>query len=229
MTHSTLTPLAIIIAGAIVAGVVVYANNDSAVVNHGAPNGGFENTGSSQARNVNPVTEDDHIFGNPDAKVTIVEYSDFECPFCGRLHPTLKQIVAEYPDDVNWVYRHLPLPSHPNAIPAAVASECVAELAGNDAFWSFGDTLFENQRSLHQALYLRTALELGISESDFITCLESDRYRSKVTEDARNAQLSGGSGTPFNIVIDANGNPFPFAGALPYENMRAIIEIALAQ
>ena len=91
-----------------------------------------------------PISGDDHIFGNKNADVIIVEYSDFECPFCQQFHPTLKQIVADYDGQVAWAYRHLPLESlgHVNAKPAAEASECVAELGGNDAFWQYTNLLF---------------------------------------------------------------------------------------
>ena len=90
------------------------------------------------------VTKDDYIYGDEDAPITLVEFSDFECPFCARAHGTFERLVAER-DDIAWVYRHLPLESiHPNAEPAARASECIAELEGNDAFWNFADTVFDD-------------------------------------------------------------------------------------
>jgi len=93
-----------------------------------------------------PVLETDHVAGNPDAPITIIEYSDFQCPFCSRAHPTVARVVEESDGEINWVYRHFPLTNiHPAAYPASVASECVAELAGNDAFWVFTDTLFALQ------------------------------------------------------------------------------------
>ena len=86
------------------------------------------------------VTAEDHLFGNPDAPVTIIEYSDFECPYCARFHPTLEQVVAESNGSVNWVYRHWPI--H-NTIEKLVAAECVAKIKGNDAFWKYADLLFK--------------------------------------------------------------------------------------
>jgi len=95
------------------------------------------------------ISDTDHVLGKANAKVTIVEFSDFQCPFCSRHHPTMQRIISEYPDDVRWVYKHFPLESiHPRARPAAEASECVADLAGNDAFWQYADKLFANQSSL---------------------------------------------------------------------------------
>jgi len=84
----------------------------------------------------------DHIRGNRDGSIALIEYSDYECPFCTRVHPTHKALIESY-DELMWVYRHFPLSFHPNAMPAAVSSECIAELAGEDAFWTFTDGIFE--------------------------------------------------------------------------------------
>lgn len=93
--------------------------------------------------NFRPISENDHIYGNKDAKVTVIEYSDFECPFCRSFHPVVERAVNSFDGEVNWVYRHFPLEAiHPNARNMAHASECVAELGGNDAFWAFSDQLF---------------------------------------------------------------------------------------
>jgi len=82
----------------------------------------------------------DHMLGNPDAKITIIEYSDYECPFCKRFHPTIERIVKESGGNVNWIYRHYPL--HQNSFERLIAAECVAQLKGNDAFWKYSDLLF---------------------------------------------------------------------------------------
>ena len=97
------------------------------------------------AREPAQVTNDDWVRGDlKKAKVVLVEYSDFECPFCGRHHPTMQSLMNTYGDDIAWVYRHFPLSFHPQAMPAALASECVGEQLGDDGFWAFGDRLFEN-------------------------------------------------------------------------------------
>lgn len=89
----------------------------------------------------------DHYKGSATPAIAIVEYSDFECPYCSRIHTTLDQLVEEN-DNIAWAYRHLPLGFHAQAVPAAVASECVAASEGNEGFWSFADTLFANQGEL---------------------------------------------------------------------------------
>lgn len=86
----------------------------------------------------------EHIRGNRNARIALIEYSDFQCPFCQRVHPTYEQVMKEYDTKIMWVYRHFPLEFHPNAMPAAEASECVNALAGQDAFWKYSDSLFGN-------------------------------------------------------------------------------------
>jgi protein-disulfide isomerase len=95
------------------------------------------------------VGQNDHIRGNVEAPVTLVEFSDLQCPFCARFHGTVRQALADYGPDIRWVYKHFPLEAiHPVAIPAAEASECVWEQKGDEGFWQFVDVVFENQSSL---------------------------------------------------------------------------------
>jgi protein-disulfide isomerase len=89
------------------------------------------------------ITGEDWVKGNRDAKIALIEYSDFECPFCQQFHSSAQQAMDAYPNDLQWVYRHFPLDFHPNAIKYAYTSECVAELGGNDSFWAFADKMFE--------------------------------------------------------------------------------------
>ncbi len=169
-----------------------------------------------------PVTDDDHIRGDLDkAKVILVEYSDFECPFCSRHHPTLVQIVEDYGDDVAWVYRHLPLSFHPEATPAALASECAAD---QGKFWEYSDALFENQTNLGSALYSQLAADLGLNTNKFENCLENQDHATDVAEDLASAQAAGASGTPATFV---NGQLI--SGAVPYSNFSQIIDSLLAE
>jgi thiol-disulfide isomerase/thioredoxin len=98
---------------------------------------------SNYTGNVPPINEKDHIMGNPNAEIVIIEYSDFECPFCKTHHATLKKLVEEYDGQVAWVFRHYPIQQlHPNAFEKAVASECISKIKGNEAFWKYTDLLF---------------------------------------------------------------------------------------
>lgn len=184
-----------------------------------------ENSDSKTINGLRAIEENDHIRGNLDAPVTIVEFSDFECPFCGRLHPTLKRITEESPEKVSWVFRHFPLTTiHSRARSAAIASECVAQLGGNDSFWQFADALFDNQHSLGKNLYGKLVSDIRIDETAFNTCLKDKKIASEVNTDLNEAISSGGRGTPFSIAISGGGEMIPFSGALSYEQINAIAD-----
>jgi len=216
--------MSIVIAGLIVAGSILLTRNSSnSVANSGNHNGG---SASVVLKDFREVQKDDHIKGNPDAKVTIVEFSDFECPFCARLHPTLTRLIEER-DDIKWIYRHFPLSSHSRALGAAIASECIAELSDNESFWKFANSLFTNQRSLGQNLYNNEASRLGIDIGDFESCMGSKEIAQNVRDDLNEATNAGGRGTPFSVVIGADGELTPFSGALSYESIVSLIEKSL--
>ena len=182
--------------------------------------------------NVAPVTGADHVRGDRDALVTIVEYSDFECPFCKRFHETMNQIMDEYGDSgkVAWAYRHFPIDSlHPvKARREAVASECAAEIGGEEAFWNYADRFLEltpsNNRTEIDTVLPQIAKELGLDVSAFNECLDSGRHDQKINNDIANAQETGGRGTPWSILITKDGEKFPLNGAQPIEAVRQIIE-----
>ncbi len=155
-----------------------------------------------QAGPVADVDENrDHILGPKNAKVTLIEYSDFQCPFCQRHLPTLKQILAQYPNDVRLVYRHFPLSQiHPQAQKAGEASECVAKLGGNEKFWQMHDKLFENQATLGTETYKRLAGEVGVNVDQFTACLDSGEMTNRVLEDYASGNDAGVAGTPGTFV-----------------------------
>lgn len=176
-----------------------------------------------------PVDESrDHIQGQKDAPVTLIEYSDLECPFCKRFHPTAKKMLETYPGKVRLVYRHFPLTSlHQKAQTEAEAVECAAKLGGNDAFWKLIDKIFEitpSNDGLDLAQLPRLAQEIGLNKSKFEKCWNGGEMRSRVDEDARDAVSAGGTGTPFTIVVDAKGNTFPVTGAVPFEQLDQVVK-----
>lgn len=223
-----LTPIAIVVAGLIIAGAVIYTKSPQ------APTGlleEIETAGEQQAKEKKEsppaeftITEKDHIRGNPEATVTIMEYSDFQCSYCARFHSTVQQILEDYPDQVRWVYKHFPLDGiHSNARPAAEASECLAEQAGNEGFWQFADGLFEKQSKLGNELYNELASEIGVNIEQFKECVSARKYKDRVETDYQEGIAAGVRGTPGNFV---NGEPIP--GAVPYESLKAAVENALA-
>jgi len=176
------------------------------------------------------VTEDDHRKGPATAAVTIVEYSDFDCVFCGRFHDTMNQIIASS-DDVAWVYRHSPIDQiHPQAAFVAEASECIADLAGNDAFWTFTDGYFAaratGDKSAHATLVPQLAATAGVTAAALETCVASNDFTTNVTSDRENAIATGGGGTPWSILIGPSGKTYPINGALPEAAVEQLIQIA---
>ena len=147
----------------------------------------------------------DHIKGNTMAKVTLVEYSDFQCPACALFYPVMKKAEEKYMKDVLFVYRHFPLPSHDKAELAAKASEA-AGLQGK--FWEMHDKLFENQSTWSKitdakTLFTEYAAQLGLDRNKFIADLDSDSVNKKITDDIRSGTESQLDGTPTFFI---NGN-----------------------
>ncbi|MBI1977131.1 MAG: DsbA family protein [Candidatus Omnitrophica bacterium] len=156
------------------------------------------------------------VQGNPKAPVTIVEVSDFQCPFCGMVQPTLKQIQERYPNEVKLSFKHFPLSMHPDAELAHSASLCAA---GQDKFWEMRSILFENQRALKRDDLIRYANQLGLEAESFTKCLDEGKYLSKIEEDREEILQYGIQGTPAFYV---NGRLL--SGAQPYGAFEEIIE-----
>ncbi len=198
------------------------ANNQAVVLgNDTVPSGAPDSAGN------NPVniklSGDEYIRGNKDAKVKIVEFSDFQCPFCSKFHPTMQQVMAEYGDKVAWIYKHFPLDSlHPQARPAAEASECVGEQKGSDGFWQFTDGIFANQTRVGAALFEELAQKAGANLDKFKECVSSRKFQRKVEADYQEGLSYGVDGTPGSFI-----NGVPVRGALPYESVKQIIDSQL--
>ncbi len=167
-------------------------------------------------------TDDDPSIGPENAPVTIIEFSDFQCPYCGVWYKQVyKQLLASYPTQIRLVYRDLPLPMHPEAVPAAEAAECANE---QGAFWKYHDVLFEQQYGLDRAAYEHYAADLGLDATAFAACLDSHRYQAEIEADARDAGSVGISGTPSFVV---NGRVL--IGALPFSEFKTVIDEELAK
>lgn len=180
------------------------------------------------AQKLSGIKEGDHVLGSKDAEILLIEYSDFECPYCASFHKTAHQAVEEYEGQVAWVYRHFPLDQiHPNARPAAEASECIAELGGEDAFWSFTDEVFESQQTSLSNLSA-VATKLGVNAQNFDSCVESGKYQSRVESDYQDGIGVGVTGTPGNYVMNTKTNEvYSLPGAVPYATLKSTIDKAL--
>ncbi len=171
------------------------------------------------------------VLGNKDAKVTVVEFSDFQCPFCKSLFDdSLSQLKKDYIDTgkIAFYYRHFPLTAiHPNAQKAAEAAECANE---QGSFWQYHDQLFTNQadwESLSSALavdkFAEIATSIGLNGASLKSCVDSDKYAAKVEEDVNDGSAAGLSGTPTTFV-----NGYSIVGAVPYSQIKAKIDEELA-
>ena len=175
----------------------------------------------------------DHIRGNlSKATVAVIEYSDMECPFCKRVHPTYLQIMKEYGTKVVWVYRHFPLSFHQNAQKEAEASDCASELGGNDAFWKYTDKIFERTTSNGTGFPLDNlvplAKEIGLNEAKFKSCLDSGKYAKHVQDEEASGANAGVNGTPGNFVVNLKTQKSQMiTGAQPFSAFQSAIDAAL--
>jgi protein-disulfide isomerase len=220
MKSSWTIPIAIIAAGLILAAAIYLS------IPHGSSTSG-------NPALVRPVGTADHIFGNPGAKVMIVEYSDFDCEFCSGMNDTLHQIIANEGADgsVAWVFREFPLSEiHANAMQHAEAAECAFHAGGNDAFWKFADSLFAHQ-PVDPSQYGTYASTLGIPGEAFASCFAdaSSTVVTRINADRQNALDVGAEGTPYSLILVAGQAPIVINGAAPYDAVKALVDQALSQ
>jgi len=178
----------------------------------------IDNTTLPSAEN-RAVGIDEHIVGNPNAQIIILEYSDLECPFCKTFHGTMHQIVENSNGKVAWVYRHYPLEFHTKAFAEAEAAECAWDQGGNDAFWEYVDRIFEitpSNNGLDTAKLSETAEYIGLDVGAFKTCLASGKFKAKVDADIDAGEKDGVSGTPHSIILKNGKVVDTINGAEPY-------------
>ena len=217
-------PISIVVSGLIIAGAIYLTTKQQVQ----APTGDGENIELAIA----PVDGTDHIIGNPDADIVIVEYSDYECPFCKGFHGTMNRIMEEYGSTgkVAWVYRHFPLTQiHKNAQGSAEASECVAKIGGNAKFWEFSNNIIaESPESLSTENLKTAAIAIGIDENEYSSCVASSYGKDEVAKDVKDgneiAKVDKQFGTPYNILISKNGVQVPIRGNQPYANVKSMID-----
>ncbi len=173
------------------------------------------------SRRYSVSTQGAPVRGNPEAKIAVVEFSDFQCPFCGRVTPTLDQVEREYGDDVRIVFKHLPLSIHPKA-PAAHAASWAAHQQGK--FWEMHDKIFANQRDLSDDTFVRYAGELGLDLDRFESDRASDDAKDAVAADVAEAGKLGVTGTPGFFI---NGRFL--SGAQPFTSFKSMIDEELGR
>jgi len=189
-----------------------------------------EQFGPQIIRNIS--LDDDPMRGNPDASITIIEFSDFQCPFCAKFHKeTLPLLEKNYisTGKVNFVYRDFPITSiHPNAVPAALASECADD---QGKFWEIHDMIFENQRiwqglqpSQSTNLFKEYAVEIGLNVDEFNSCVDSGKYLNEIQNDLNDGRVYGVTGTPGFFVGNAEIGFTKLIGAQPFSSFQRVID-----
>jgi len=228
---SVAIPIAIVIAAGLIAGAIYF--------NGGTPSKDqtanlLTATPPAGSKALRQVDQTDHVRGNPNAPIMLVEYSDYECPYCKIFHETLMKIIDEYGPSgkVAWTYRHLPIKQlHPNAAKIAGASECVADTGGD--FWKFSDLVF-GSRTIKEFTDMTKlpehAVSAGSDKKAFETCLATDKFAGKVDASIEEfIGVSGGSmGTPHTFVV-VGDQSYPIEGAQPYTVVKQMIDNLVKQ
>src|SRR3989344_322108 len=228
MKNTLVLAASIIIAGAFVGGGLYISkrpvSNQAASAVNNAP---------QKPISVKPVRQNDHILGPKDALVTIIEYSDPECPFCKIFHNTMMSLLTdkELKGKVAWVYRHFPLDSlHKKARYESQALECAALVGGNEGFWALTGKVFEvtpSNDGLDTSQLPSLAESVGLPKDEFTECLTSGKTAAIVEQDYQDAQAAGGAGTPYSIIIGPKGQQIPVGGAVPLASLKIQVQSLL--
>lgn len=220
-------PAAIIIAGALIAGAVYFSNvGPSQLPLAATPTPQATPTRRVASLAIAPITSEDHMRGLTDAPITVVEYSDLECPYCKVFHQSMLRILAEYSGTVRWVYRHAPLARlHTKAFTEANAAECAA---AQGKFWEFTDVVFavtSSNDSLDITKIPEYAKEAGVQDIPaFQKCIDVKQFQAKIEQQLQDGLQAGLEGTPFNMIIKHDGTKTQLGGGLPYEQLKKIID-----
>ena len=227
--NNFLIPIAIVIAGALIAWGFMSDNPN--------PESKNENNKKEEVKTekvtLAPLTDSDHILGDPNADVVIISYSDLECPYCKKFHLTTKKIMDEYGKDgkVALVFRQFPIDQlHSKARLEAAATECAAELGGNSSFWTYLNTIFETTPSnngFDTSKLPEIAEEMGLDKEEFTKCLDSEDIANKIKDQQNSGITAGVRGTPQSFIVTKDGKQIPINGAQPYETVKLMIESAL--
>lgn len=225
MQNNYILPITIVVAGALIAGGVFWAGKSST---DGGPNTNPDGTLTARAY----TPGQDHILGNPNAQVKVVEYMDLECPHCKTFNTTMHQVMDYYGKEgkVAWVVRNFPLAQiHSKAPQEHQAAECAAAQGGDTAFFAFIDKVFAvtpSDNGLDLSQLPTIAGQLGLDVAKFNSCLSSGTYTQKVNEQYNEAISYGAQGTPFSLVM-VGSDAVVLNGNQPYDSMRAAIDAVL--
>ncbi len=171
-------------------------------------------------------TTSEHWTGSKDAKFVLVEYSDLECPYCKSLHPTLIKLLRENQGKVAWVFRHYPqISEHVKSQKLAEAVECAAEQGGEKGFWNMTDAIYDKMPNLELVELPYLASSMGLSESELKTCLDTNKFESKVNTEQADAEKIGFRMTPSTVIYNLSNDKTLFVeDDVPYDQFKTQLE-----
>ena len=214
---------AVSVLGFIILLVIVFAQgtDDGTKAAAGEDKKAVVNEDNSVNQPVVAIKDNEAVRGNKDSKVEIIEYSDFECPFCLKHRATMDELYKNYKNKVKFVFRHFPLSFHENAFKAAMATECAGE---QGKFWEMHDKAFDANEAKNMGVdtWKVAAKKLGLNTTKFNACLDGDKYADKINNDIKEGSAAGVSGTPATFINDEM-----VSGAYPYETLKEKIDAAL--
>jgi len=237
-------PGAVIIAGAIIAVAIIWTHKPTTVAAPVSPAA----AALTDQTDIPPVTAADHIWGNPNAPIKIVEYSDPSCPYCKMFQPVVKQIMDQYGPggQVAWVYRHFPMDKpgtrsdggilHPNSGHEAEAFECAASLGGNTVFWNFVNAFYAatpsvtntSPNGLDQTKIPAIGKSVGLDAVSFSDCIASNQFKDKIEKQYLSGINAGISGTPYSVIMTPSGSKIPLIGYVPYNTVKQAIDTLIS-
>jgi protein-disulfide isomerase len=229
-------PLAIVFSGILIAGAILFTEKPTTTIAVADQVPAKTETGADAQEAPTALLAlktDDHILGNPNADVVVIEYSDAQCPFCQRFHDTMLKIMGNYGKNgqLAWVYRHFPLEQiHPYAEKGGEALECANEQGGNTAFWKLEDKFFAaDTQSIAQSEIPKLAAAIGLDETKMATCVASGKYQARVQRDFQEGVTVGVKGTPYTVIWNRKtGKQMAINGAYPYDNVKTVLGLIAA-
>ncbi|MFA6094790.1 MAG: thioredoxin domain-containing protein [Candidatus Paceibacterota bacterium] len=236
-SNKIMIPLSVLVAGGLIAGAVFLSQKNPAK----DPAAGTDTTKQELSINAAPVTDADYILGDPKAPIVIIEYSDLECPACKYFQGTTNKVMETYGKEgkVALVFRHFPLykgaegykPLHSKAGKEAEAVECAGELGGSESYYKMIDKIFSvtpSNNGLDLATLPTLAKEIGLDQTKFTACLDSNKYADKV-EAAYNAAVKAGVRATPSYVIVTKSRTIPQEGGVPFEAIKPVIDTLLTE
>lgn len=229
-------PLAIVFSGILIAGAILFTEKPKTTVAVADQVPAKVQVGADSQEadpSILAIKSDDHVLGNPNADVVIVEYSDAQCPFCQRFHQTMLKIMDVYGKNGNlaYVYRHFPLEQiHPYAQKGGEALECASEQGGNGAFWKLEDKFFEpDTQSIAESELPKLAAAVGLDANKMAICVASRKYKDRVQRDFTEGVTIGVKGTPYTVIWNKKtGKQMAINGAYPYDSVKTVVGIVAA-